>query len=107
MTVSQTDVYAKKQDVDNVSPQVETWNTWDKSKIQAQTRVEKAYVRKGVYMFKREPLTANVTWNIASRDFTRLLFAVNVNLKIFILELVYTFFELVSSRLVWQITHTS
>ena len=36
--------------------------------------VEKVYVRERVYTFKRELLTANVTWNIASRAFYTLSF---------------------------------
>ena len=61
----------KKQDADNVRQQVETLNAWDKGKRQAKTKAEKAYVRKGVYMykFKCQPLMANVTCNIASCDF--------------------------------------
>ena len=55
---------------------------WDKSKKQAKTRSKKTYVRKRVYTFKREPLTANATQDVASRDFHTLPFAVNVNLKV-------------------------
>ena len=40
---------------------IPNYGTWDRSNKQAKNKAGKTYVWRGVYTFKREPLTANAT----------------------------------------------
>ena len=68
VTLTRVAVYAEKDWHGRRHEQVKAWSMYDKVKKQTQTEVKNAYVKLGIYIFKREPPTTNATWHVASHD---------------------------------------